>query len=110
MQQTENHYQHDIVRNMNFDEYVTWRCNEYPTSQLPYMLDKTGMNCVTDLARFETLSDDFNAFMSSVGVKTTLPHRNKSDHKPYRDYYNDRTLAMIEELSRDDIGAFGYEF
>ena len=110
MQQDAKHSQHDIVRDMDFGDYVRWRCAEDPTGQLPYIQDRDGKICTTDLARFENVATEFNAFAKSVGLDEQLPHRNKSEHKPYRDYYDDRTIQMIADLSQDDIKTFDYSF
>ena len=110
MQQTPQHFQHHLMTGLSFEDYVHWRCAEDPTHQMLYLTNSAGENCVTDLARFETLADDFNGFMQSVGIDQRLPHRNKSVHRPYREYYSEKTIAMIAEISRADTDAFGYEF
>ncbi len=110
MQQTPNHYQFELVKDFSFDDYVQWRCDEDPTHQMLYLLDSSGANCVTDLARFESLSEDFNTFMHSVGIEARLPHRNKSNHRPYQEYYSDKNVEMIAKISQPDIDAFGYQF
>ncbi len=110
MQQTPQHFQHDIVKGFDFKDYVQWRCDEDPTSQLPYLADSSEQKIEASIAHFETLSNDFNAIMGEFSITARLPHRNKSDHKPYREYYDDRTIDMIAALSKDDIAAFGYSF
>ena len=39
-----------------------------------------------------------------------LSHFNKSDHKQYREYYNDKMKDKIYNFCKKDIEYFEYEF
>lgn len=66
---------------------------------------------VDSVIRFENLQSDFDQVCETIGIpKVILPHRNKSKHKNYTDYYDDDLIKLIEEKCRDDIDYFGYTF
>lgn len=67
-------------------------------------------NGVTYLLRFENLSEDFRVIQDLFGCQAPLSHENKTEHEDYRSYYTDETRAIVAELFKKDIEAFGYEF
>ena len=63
------------------------------------------------VGRFERLQGDFARVCTRLGLPVReLPKLNESPHGPYRDYYDERTRAIVADLSRADVAAFGYTF
>ncbi len=110
MRQNLSHFQHDLIKQMNFDEYIEWRVSNNFKLQKEFITDDNGQIIVDFVGKYENLSEDFQHICRILKIDVFLPHINKSKHKDYRSYYNPRTRQMIEEHFQEDIELFGYTF
>ena len=96
------------IDDRDFEEvvYSLLQCHDdiWKWSQMRWLCHKG--KCYAD--RVYRLEYDKQKFNSDFSVE--LPHKNKSIHNPYREYYNDRTKRVVELVFNDDIREFGYEF
>lgn len=68
--------------------------------------------CVDYVGGFETILQDFEVLCEMIGVSDIeLPHLKKSKYdKPYIDYYDEETIALVAEKYKKDISIFKHEF
>lgn len=55
--------------------------------------------------RFERLKDEL---LEKLGLTIALPHLNRTQHGPWRDYYDADTLAIATEWASGDMERFKY--
>lgn len=112
------------VSKQNFNEHIKWLLNTdkvnftttnyhgknyklFIKSQSSYI---DGCDDV-DILRFENLENDFESFMSSIGLEIKLNlHINRSQYKNYKENYNLESINFIRELCIEDIKKFKYEY
>lgn len=63
------------------------------------------------LMRFEDLENEFRRVCGMIDIPFhPLPMRNRSDHKPYMQYYDDALIHMVRERFQEEILALDYRF
>ena len=61
--------------------------------------------------KVENFEEDMNYVASKIGLEIqNIPWKNKAVKKDYREYYNNETIKIVEEIYQKDIEAFGYTF
>jgi len=87
----------------------------FTRNQIDYLTNQRGRLLVDFVGHFERLQEDLTAVFSEIGlepglVEEQLPHRNRSHHGHYRDFYTPETAAIVAERFAKDIDYFDYEF
>lgn len=75
-----------------------------------YVLDHDGALLVDFIGRYERLDADWRTIGERLGVNIPLPHRMRSHHRDYREYYTDETRALVGEMFASDVKLFDYSF
>ena len=95
----------------SFDQYIEWRINSDLELQKDFIYDESGRLLVDFVGRFENLQQDFDEICKRIPIPpTSLPLINTSQHRPYKDYYNNRTRDLVYNAFKTDIELFNYDF
>ncbi|OVE75610.1 hypothetical protein BVX97_04290 [bacterium E08(2017)] len=69
-----------------------------------------GIQYVDFIAKLETLHDDWKEIAPKIDSPAELPHKNKTIHKKYTDYYDDESVELVGQIYMKDVEAFGYTY
>lgn len=109
--QAEYNHHHDVAKSLgSFREYLYWRVDGHKQLLSDFIFDDEGKRIVDYVGRIETVQHDFREICNRIGVDVSLPHKNKSQHRDYREYYDDETRELVAKHFASDIDAFGYNF
>ena len=109
MKKATGHPQHDLIKKMNFSEYIEWRCLNEVTFQKDYLVDENQELIVDFIGRYEDLSNDIKKIEKRTGLSLDLPHINKSDHAHYLTYYDENTKNLVYKYFKSDFEMLGYQ-
>lgn len=84
-----------------------------------YAGDENGKIIVNKVIKLEDVDREFNSYLRTIGLEklaenavpkiNTLGSRKKKK-KPYQEYYNEKTRALVQERYKCEIERFNYEF
>jgi hypothetical protein len=95
----------------SFENYLQWHIYDKGVeTQKEFVASDSGELLVDFIGHYETLQEDFGIVCNRLSVKLNLPHKNRSVHKDFREYYTPHTKALVAEAFREDIEFFGYQF
>lgn len=104
-----DHGRHSKVMKMEFDQYIRYQSKRFDAHQINMLADSKGQLLMDFIGRFENLHEDWNFVTDKLGiVNKELSHRKKAGIKDYASYYTPETRALVAELWKRDIEAFGY--
>lgn len=109
-----NEMWHAAAAYSDFNEFVVRGIDELPrvgVSQLTYLRAPKFGKEVDFIGRTEQLATDLAVVQRRLGVTPEAPpHRNKSRHGSYRDYYGDEARDKVADAFAEDIERFGYTY
>ena len=99
------------LENMSFDVWLDWWVETFHPSQIQLLVDCDGKLLTDKVIKFESLQEDFNMVCKKINIKPSkLPHKIKSNRRPYEEYYNSESKALVQRAFSADIEAFDYHF
>ncbi|WP_162619414.1 sulfotransferase family 2 domain-containing protein [Salinicola peritrichatus] len=111
------HIGHDIefqsfIRRLEDPSYrekiLEW---EHFTPQKRFLIRRDGQLGVDFIARFESLSSDFETMKALVNPGASdLSRINASKRESYESYYDEKLKAIVQHAYSEDIDTFEYEF
>lgn len=106
------------TNNMTFIEYL----NRKPPSkvhpdQFDFISDNSGKIIVDKIIRYEDgVENEINKLLKSRGIQiptTLMPKKNishKRKNRPYREFYNDKSIQLVKKLQPKTLNYFNYAF
>jgi len=61
------------------------------------------------IGKFESMENDLEELKKYVPIKGKLPHLNKSNHKDFKEYYNEEISEIVYEVYKNDFIKFDYD-
>jgi hypothetical protein len=106
------HHQHEFIKTLkSFDEYIEWRVHHDLHLQSEFFVDQNRQLIVDFVGKMENVEQDFAKITHTIGLNDVkLPHKNKSQHKPYADYYSNHSRELVQKYFAEDIERFQYSF
>jgi len=102
-----------FIKNVAWDKEGTPRNYHWIEQQLAIKSVVDGSIWVDFIGKFENIENGWKTVCEKIGINEKLPHTNENRRKlskPYQEYYNDETRAIVEEKFKRDIEMFGYSF
>jgi len=97
-----------------FDEFVMRGTEELPrvgTPQISYLRAPKLDREVDFIGRTENFAEDLQKVQIQLGLEPSVPpHKNKSRHGTYHDYFTEETRQRVAEVYAEDIEVFSYTY
>ena len=104
-----DHGRHSKVIKMSFEKYIVYQSKRKDAHQIHMLADINGKVLMDFIGKFENLYEDWNRVTDKLGIENKqLSHRKKAGITDYDSYYTPETRALVGELWKRDIEAFGY--
>ena len=101
---------HNNPSAMGFSEFVELIC-KYDNHHWQPQIDFVYGYDIDFIGKLENIEQDFRFVCDKIGIPhKELPHKNKTNHKHYTEYYDEETKQIVAEKYAKDIEYFGYEF
>jgi hypothetical protein len=86
------------------------RCDPVLQPQVNYLSHLYSRKPIDSICRFERLTEDVKPILERFSRVGKLPHRNQSERRGYRGYFDRRLQDEVAAFYARDIEQFGYEF
>ena len=98
-------------KNITFDSFLKNPSLSSSSKQIDFITDRKKNNIADFVGRFENLQQDFDFICDRIQIpRQKLPHKNKTQHRHYTQYYNEERKEIVRNVFSEDIALFNYEF
>lgn len=106
------HEDHETVRDLgSFEAFLDWLVADGAETQTDFLTGGDGEVIVDFVGKVERIEEDLAEICQRVGIDVPdLPRANRSQRRPYQEYYDDRTRDLMRKHFHEDVERFGYEF
>ena len=92
-------FHHQFESHLHFKSQYTWTQTFWRKVPLDYV------------GRFEQFDEACRFLTKKIsGREAQCVHINKSDRRPYQEYYDEECRMLVQKVYRKDLKVFGYEF
>ena len=107
--QSPDHRRHGRVAALgSFSAFVRYEAGRGRFTQLDHLESEDGAPLLDFVGRFERLEQDWSAVERRLGLEAPLPRANASRHAPWREHYDDATLALALDVWGAEIERLEY--
>lgn len=110
----EKHFGGLIKQSYSFEKFVNVICTipdkmaeRHFISQSYYL--QNSCKKIDFIGKIESFSDDYKVLSQKTGISEYVSFSNKSKGYNYMDYYDLKTLELVNQRYKEDIKEFGYE-
>lgn len=86
--------------------------NHVFVTQYSHIINKDGVNNMNFIGKTETLEEDLTIVLNNLGFNDIIHKQktdvNKTEHKPYKEYYTQKILDFVNDFFDDDFTHFNY--
>lgn len=95
----------------SFPDFIRMQVPRKDAYQVNMLCDRRGNMLMDFVGKLENLDEDWRTVCSRIGIAhQTLPRENVSDRKPYQDYYDEASVALVAKHWAREIELFGYSY
>ena len=103
------------VRDMDLNKLIVrpLHIKQIKQTQFSLLTDKNNdISYIDRICRFENISGEIKLIREKLGanVEAPVPHLRRTEHKYYKEYYNDDLINAVAEQYKIDIDTFNYEY
>lgn len=79
-------------------------------SSLRWVMDENNNIIADKIIKFENIDIELKDLFNKYGYTDEITKNNSTNHKNYREYYNEESIKLVRENFKENIEYFNYEY
>jgi hypothetical protein len=106
------HGRHSRVKRLSgFKQFIQMQIPRRDAYQINMLCDNNGILLMDFVGKIENLDKDWQTVCDRIGIeRQALPSKNVTEHKHYREYYDDECQQLVAKHWKREIELFKYTF